>query len=39
MNIKNLSKIPFEKIIKCFNESFASYFVELPKDSDFWKQR
>jgi len=39
MNIKNLSKIPFENIIKCFNESFASYFVELPKDSDFWKQR
>ncbi|MEN3324943.1 GNAT family N-acetyltransferase [Mariniflexile soesokkakense] len=39
MEINNLSKTPMEVIVNCFLESFKNYYVEFPKDKDYFKQR
>lgn len=39
MEIKNLSATPVETIIECFLKSFQNYFVTLPTDHQYWKDR
>ena len=39
MTIKNLSDISFETIIECFFKAFDNYFVELPREKEYYKQR
>ncbi len=39
MQIKKLSTIYFEKIVDCFLASFKGYFVEFPKDYNYYKER
>lgn len=39
MQIKNLSSIPFEKVVDCFLQAFKNYFVSLPDDVDYWRNR
>ena len=39
MKVKNLSSLQFEKIISCFLEAFQNYFVTLPDDVEYWRNR
>ncbi len=39
MIVKDLSNTPFETIIECFLKSFKNYFVELPSDPNYYKER
>ena len=39
MIVKNLSSIPFEKIIECFLLAFENYFVPMPKDHNYYQKR
>lgn len=39
MEIKDLSTTPFEKVIACFLSAFEGYFVKLPEDPDYWRER
>ena len=39
MYIKNLSQLPFDEVLQAFLSSFEEYFVELPKDIDYWQNR
>ena len=39
MTIRNLSGISFEIILECFLKAFDNYFVELPTDKEYYKQR
>ena len=39
MTVKKLSDIPFETIIACFLKAFDNYFVELPQDKEYYRQR
>jgi len=37
--VKKLGNIAFETIIDCFLKSFKNYYVELPTDINYYKQR
>jgi len=37
--IKKLGNIKFETLIECFLKSFENYFVEMPTDINYYKQR
>ncbi|RIA08890.1 ribosomal protein S18 acetylase RimI-like enzyme [Flavobacteriaceae bacterium MAR_2010_72] len=39
MHIKNLNTIAFDTIVNCFLQAFENYYVEFPKDKDYFKQR
>lgn len=39
MTVKNLEKIEFEIIIACFLEAFENYFVKMPTDVTYYKNR
>lgn len=39
MKVKNLSNTPFVVIVNCFLEAFKNYYVEFPKDLNYFKQR
>ena len=39
MTIRNLSGISFEIILECFLKAFENYFVELPRNEEYYKQR
>ncbi|WP_375563163.1 GNAT family N-acetyltransferase [Bernardetia sp. OM2101] len=39
MEIRNLSEINFDTLIDCFLLSFENYFVKMPTDADYYKQR
>ena len=39
MTIKNLYDISFETILDCFLKAFENYFVELPTNKDYYRQR
>ncbi|NNK83731.1 MAG: GNAT family N-acetyltransferase [Flavobacteriaceae bacterium] len=39
MQVKHLASIPFKEIIDCFNISFDGYFVKMPIDASFYKNR
>jgi len=37
--VKKLENIAFETVIDCFLKSFKNYFVEIPSDINYYKQR
>ena len=37
--IKNLAGVPLEKIVACLTIAFEGYFVQMPSDVDFWRNR
>ena len=39
LKISNLQSTPIETIIDCFAESFKDYFVPIPGDVSYWKNR
>lgn len=39
MEIKNLTSIPVEEVIACFLTAFENYFVKLPVDINYWRNR
>lgn len=39
MTVKNLSDISIETILECFLKAFENYFVELPRNKEYYKQR
>lgn len=39
MKIKALANLPVEEVITCFLTAFESYFVKLPADVEYWKNR
>jgi len=39
MEVKNLENTPFKIIINCFNESFSTYSIKMPTESDYWQSR
>lgn len=39
MFVKNLSDTSFEIILDCFLKAFENYFVKMPADDDYYKQR
>ena len=39
MQVKDLSSTPFDEVMNCFHKSFENYFVTLPLDINYWKNR
>jgi ribosomal protein S18 acetylase RimI-like enzyme len=39
LELRNLSEIAFEDLIECLLKSFEGYFVKMPTDIDYWKER
>jgi ribosomal protein S18 acetylase RimI-like enzyme len=39
MQVKPLSTVTFDTIMACFHESFEGYFVKMPKDNNYFKER
>ena len=39
MEIKHLAATPIDTVMECFFESFQNYFVTLPTDLEYWKNR
>lgn len=39
MEIMNLAKTSLETIVNCLSESFKDYFVKMPSEVDFWRNR
>ena len=39
MIVKNLSDISFDKLLDCFLLAFQNYFVKMPTEKDYYKQR
>lgn len=39
MEIRNLSQTKIETIVECLVESFKNYFVKMPSNVDFWRNR
>ena len=37
--IKNLSNTPLPQIVDCLLIAFADYFVKMPSDVEYWKNR
>lgn len=39
MKVKNLNKVSFDEIIDCFLKAFANYYVKMPTDKEYYRQR
>lgn len=39
MTVKHLGHTDFEVLMKCFLKAFENYFVQMPTDHDFYRQR
>lgn len=39
MTIKSLESIPFDTILDCFLEAFENYYVKMPTDRNYYKNR
>lgn len=39
MKIKALANLPVEEVITCFLTAFENYYVKLPADVEYWKNR
>ena len=39
MEIKSLQNTSLDEIVECLNEAFKNYFVEMPREVDFWRKR
>lgn len=39
MKIRTLASAPFEEVIGCFFTAFTGYFVKLPEDKAYWRNR
>jgi len=39
MIVKNLSSVSFEEVLDCFLVAFYNYYVKMPTDSGYYKQR
>ncbi|MEM9936446.1 MAG: GNAT family N-acetyltransferase [Bacteroidota bacterium] len=39
MRIHTLDDVPFEDIIACFLEAFEGYYVKMPEDQDYYRER
>lgn len=39
MNIKNLTHVPFDEIVDCFLLSFENYYVTVPTDKKYYRER
>lgn len=39
MQVKPLSTVTFEMLMTCFHESFKGYFVKMPEDNNYFKER
>ncbi|WP_067029471.1 GNAT family N-acetyltransferase [Allomuricauda sp. CP2A] len=39
MQIRNLRDTPFNAILECFFQAFHNYYVDLPKDHAYYKER
>jgi ribosomal protein S18 acetylase RimI-like enzyme len=39
MKIKNLASLALEEVMSCFLLAFEGYFVKLPEDLHYWKER
>ncbi|MEL6193247.1 MAG: GNAT family N-acetyltransferase [Bacteroidota bacterium] len=39
MRIHRLDEVPFEKLMECFLEAFDGYFVKMPEDHDYYRER
>ena len=39
MEIRTLENISIEKIVDAFAESFKDYYVKIPHDYDYWRER
>ena len=39
MEVKHLGHTDFDVIMECFHSAFKNYYVKMPTDNDFYKQR
>lgn len=39
MKIQNLKNTPFKEIVNCFIKAFENYYIEMPKDHEYYKNR
>ncbi len=39
MEIHSLTETPLEVVVQCLTQSFSDYFVKMPADPAYWKQR
>ncbi len=39
MTVKNLSYTSFDELFNCFILAFEGYFVKMPAEKDYYKQR
>jgi len=39
MNIQNLSNIAFNELLDCFLKAFENYYVQMPSDKNYYKER
>jgi len=39
MTIKTLDTVPFDTLIQCFFKSFENYYVQMPQDKEYFKNR
>ena len=39
MKVNNLSKVPFEEILDCFLKAFENYYMKMPTDKEYHRQR
>ena len=39
MTVKNLSHITFDEVLDCFLLAFENYFVKMPSDRNYYKER
>lgn len=39
LRIQNLLNTPLEVIVNCLNESFQGYYVQLPSNTEYWRDR
>ena len=39
MTVKNLSNLPFDELMDCFLAAFDNYYVKMPTDKNYYKNR
>ena len=39
MKVTNLSKVSFDEIVDCFLSAFENYYVQVPTDKEYYRQR
>lgn len=39
MKVSNLSKVSFEELVDCFLLAFANYYVKMPSDPEYYRNR